>query len=185
MATLVSTVKLILAATHQNALDLTTPVDSLSKTYSFATTSGTGNNKADLIFHDNRTIATGASEKIDMFDLAIDGGAAQTDALGLAYAAVALRLLAIRITSTALAGEDLKIGGEGTVEAWQSLFHVSGTLSDTAGAVVKSGGLFLVYAPLAAGYPIADSGNDLLKIANAGASSISYDIVIVAATVAS
>lgn len=191
-ATLTASIKGTITHTHSNPLDLSTPVDSLSLILTNAFTSGTGVNKANLVWSDLRSIATASSEVIDLFDLAIDAGSAQTDGLGLAFANLALKGLCIQIVDSAgaqittpTAGESLKIGGEGSTAAFQTLFHVSGTLSDTAGMVIAPGGALMLFAPSAIGYVVADTTNHLLKIANAGAATIYYKIWILGATAGS
>lgn len=191
-AALTATAKATIIHSHTNPLDLTTPVDALSKTIANAFTSGTGANKANLVWSDRRSLAAAASETIDLFDLAIDGGAAQLDALGLAFANLALKALCIQIVdssgnaiATPVAGEIMKIGGEGSAAAWQSMFHVSGTLSDTAGMTIAPAGTLLVIAPSALGQPVADTSNHLLKITNSGAAIMYYNIWILGTTAAS
>lgn len=167
--------------TYTNAVDLSTPTD--AKTLSLIDTnltSGTGKDKADRLWHDTRTLTATTSEKIDMYDLAIDGGAAGEDSLGQTVAAAVVKSITIRNKNTT-AGNDLKVFGEGSAAAWNSPMDGS----DTAKVVIGPGGSLTLEAPAAAGYAVADTSNHLLKIDNPGASSITYDIIVVFATAAS
>lgn len=191
-ATLTASIKGTISHTHTSILNASSPVESLSMVLTNSFASGTGVNKANLVWTDLRSIVTASSEYIDLFDLAISGGAAQLDGLGLAFASLSLKGLAIQIVDSAgaqittpTAGESLKVGGEGSAAAFQTMFHVSGTLSDTAGIVIAPGGAMMIFAPSAIGYVIVDTSNHLLKIANAGAATIYYKIWILGATAGS
>lgn len=166
---------------YTNPQDLSTPTDAKAVTYTNTNlTSGTGLNKADRLWHDSRALAATTAEEIDMYDLAVDGGSAGTDTLGQSVAAVVVKYLKIRNTSTT-AGEDLHVGGEASVECWNSVFNGD----DDAELVVGPGGAITLEAPAAAGYTVADSGNDLLRIYNPNAESLTYEIIVVFATSAS
>ena len=51
-----------------NPLDLTTPKDVGNLPFSLVLTNGTGDNQADRIWHDQRTLAHGANETLDFHD---------------------------------------------------------------------------------------------------------------------
>lgn len=191
-STLTASIKGTITHTHTSVLTASSPAETLSMFLTNSFASGTGVNKADLVWTNLRSLATATSETIDLYDLAISGGAAQLDALGLTFASLSLKGLAIQIVDSAglqittpTAGESLKIGGEGSAASFQTMFHVSGTLSDTAGMVIPPGGAIMVFAPSAIGYVLADTTNHLLKIANAGAATIYYKIWILGATAGS
>lgn len=164
--------------TYQNAQDLSTPED--KKTLSLIDTnltSGTGKDKADRLFHDTRSLAAGAYEVIDMYDLAVDGGSAGEDSLGQALANLSAKALTIRNKNTT-ATNDLVIGACTAAGCWGSLFNGNTLANFRCGP----GGAFSVEAPSALGITIADSTNHLLKIANSGSATIAYDIVAAFAT---
>lgn len=189
--TLTASIKGTITHTHSNALDLSTPVDSMSMILTNAFTNGTGANKADMVWSDLRLLAASASEYIDLATLAVDAGTAPKDGLGGTWTALALKGLAIQLCdsagaqiTTTVATESLKVGGEGSTAAFQAMFHVSGTLSDTAGIVIAPGGTLIIIAPSAVGYAVAAGTNALLKIANPGVSDAYYKIWILAASLA-
>lgn len=114
------------------------------------------------------TLADTASVNFDMYDLGtIDIGAGNgEDPLGLNQANT--ELVAMMIESQADSVGSLFIGGEGSAAAWQSMFHVSGSLSDTAGLKLLPGATFCIVAPKQPAYVIVDASNHLLKFAAAG-----------------
>lgn len=159
--------------TLTNPLDQSTPTDTKTLTITAGSfTSGTGLNQVNQLWHDRRTLASSASENIDLYDFG-----PSNDSLGIALTQVKLKVLCIynRILT---AGENLKIGGEGSGASWQSFFQVSGSASDTAGGILGPGGLFLIVNPSLAAYTVADTSNHLLKITNSGSGGIDYDIIV-------
>jgi hypothetical protein len=164
---------------YTNAADLSTPTD--AKSLSWLDTNLTSGyaaiNKADRLWHDTRTLTATTAEEIDVYDLAVDGGAAGTDTLGQTVAAATVKAIIIRNNSV-IAADNLTIGGEASTAAWNSPFGGS----DSASVTLGPGGKITMEAPSIAGYAVADTTNHLLKIDNATANSIIYDIVIVFAT---
>lgn len=170
---------------YTNAQDLSTPTDAKAVTYTDTNLTGSststgGKDIGDRLWHDSRTLAATTSEEIDMYDLAVDGGSAGEDTLGQAVTSAVVKYLKIRNKSTTV-GDDLHVGGEASVECWNSVFNSD----DDALIVVGPGGSITLEAPAAAGYAVADSGNDLLKINNPGSNSVTYEIIVVFATSAS
>lgn len=136
---------------------------------------GTGANQHDRFWGDqSRSLASGATEDIDLYDLGtIDIGAgAGKDALGQSIALAELTGLLVRNLSTS-AG-NLKVGGKGTTAAWNSLFDSD----DDAKIVLPPGGFFLVFVPADPAYAVADSSNHLLKIEASGG-DCQYDLQLV------
>lgn len=163
---------------YDKALDLTTIDDTLSSLAITAAslTTGPGLNQGNQLWHDRRTLASAATETIDLYDFAIDAGSAQNDSLGNALAMVRIKVLLIYNRSTT-AGENFTLFGEGTTAAWNSLLNGS----DTAKAVLGPGGVFLVTNPSAAGMAVADTTNHLLKVENSGSGSNDFDIIVIGA----
>ena len=56
-----------------NALDLSTPDDTLSISRKMSLTGGTGVGKGDQLWHDTRTLTTGASETLDLSGVLTNG----------------------------------------------------------------------------------------------------------------
>ncbi len=52
--------------TNTNAVDLSTILDNIKKTYNINFTNGTGANKSEAIFHDTRQIAASATDQLDL-----------------------------------------------------------------------------------------------------------------------
>jgi hypothetical protein len=170
--TLNASIALQLIATLKNVQAISTPTDAIPINLSQAIASGTAAGQANKIFRDRRTLASGASERLSMYDF---GGALSS--LGVAFAQS--KVLALLIYNRATVdGDDLVVGGDGTSAAWTSLFNGSGTATQR----VKPGGYLLLIAPDTAGMAVVSPTNHLLKIANAsGANAVAYDIVVIGA----
>lgn len=169
-ATATGSVSASIAGTLTNALtDGTTVPAKIGNdvTQQFAT--GTGANQFNRGWkkHD-WSLADAATVNLDLYDLgALDIGAGPgEDPLGLTQANT--ELVGMMIQSQSDSVGSLMIGGEGSTACWQSLFHVSGTLSDTAGLKLLPGATLLLVAPKSPAYAIADSSNHLLKFAASG-----------------
>jgi hypothetical protein len=132
-------------------------------------TSGTGANAFNRGWKKHEwALADAATVNLDLYDLgSLDIGAGVgEDPLGLTQANT--ELVGMMIDSEITSVGSVMIGGEGSAAAWQSLFHVSGTLNDTAGLKLLPGAVLVLIAPLASAYAIADTSNHLLKFAAAG-----------------
>lgn len=155
-----------LGTTYLNALDLSSPTDVLAVNKQWALTNGVGDEQADAVWHDQRTLATAASESLDLYG-------ALTGPLGVTVNMVKLKILYIENTSTLY---DLKIGGA-AAEEWTSWVGAAGDK-----VVIKPGGAILLVAPKAAGYSLGAAGaNAQLKVENTGAGDCTYKIVVVGA----
>jgi hypothetical protein len=138
-------------------------------------TSGTTSGKADRIWiSKGRTLASGASETIDVYDLgSIDIGAgAGKDALGQSWALAEAVGLIVLSASTSVG--TLAIGGEGSTATWASIFGAS----DTAYTTIGPGGALVLYRPDDPAYAVADATNHLLKMAASGG-AVTYSIAII------
>lgn len=178
------TLSLQMKATIKNAINtdqFPSFLNSLSFTPATALSNGTGANQFDRCWYaEDRVLNSGTSENLDLYDLAsFDIGAgAGKDALGLAMTNAELVGMAI-VNSVDSAG-DLYVGGEGSGASFQSVFHVSGTASDTAGfGPIKPGGFMSFFSPGNPAYVIADSTNHLLKFA-APSGNVTYSCIFFA-----
>lgn len=125
---------------------------------------GTGENQADLIFRDRRTLNASASETLDL------SGSLQTP-LGLAC--VFVEVVAI-IVKAAVANVNNVVMGGASSNAFVGPF---GAANDTI--AVPPGGVAMLTAPKG-GWAVTPTTADLLQVANSGAGSpVTYDIVIV------
>ena len=159
----------------EDPVELSTPTDASAKSWQDTNfTSGFAINQGDRLWKDTRSLAATTSESLDMYDLAVGGGAAGTDAFGLALTNARLKVLIIR-NKIYTVGYDLHIGGDGTAAAFSTPFNSV----DASLIIVGPGGSLTLEAPSAAGYVITDTDNHLLKINNPGAGTIDFDIVLV------
>jgi len=152
------------------ALDMSSAADALSQVIkAFTISDGTGINAANQIWHDERSLNTATSETINVYNPGVN-------ALGDANAMVKVKAVIIH-NKSATAGEKLKLGGEGTANAWSAPFDSS----NTAKVICGPDGTIALVDPSAAGYVAGSSSNNLLKIENVGAGTITYQIFIIGA----
>ncbi len=136
-------------------------------------TDGTTEGKADKAWKiSGRTISSGGSENIDVYDGGtIDVGAgAGRDNLGqaIAFAEIVGFLIVNRDTSAG----NLIVGGEGSAAAWNSPFNASDTA--TVGPIAPGGFLYMATKADPA-FAVADTSNHLLKLAASGG-NVTYDV---------
>ena len=132
--------------------------------------SGTGANAADLIYANERTVATGANDDIDL-------AGALSDAFGATIAAAEIvSVLVINGPASGTANTtDLTIGGGSN----PFLGFLGGT-TPTIGPI-KPGGCFMISAGDAAGVGAVTAATaDILRITNSSGASATYQIAIVA-----
>lgn len=148
-----------------NALDLSSPLDELSKDYSVTLGSGNGANQGNSHFHDTRTLAASATEELDLA-----GGL--TGPFGATVTFTKVKALIIRAASGNV--NDVLIGGA-AVNAWVAPF---GDATDVV--KVKPGGTLVLIAPDANGYAVTAGTGDKLKVANSAAgTSVTYDVIVI------
>lgn len=129
-----------------------------------ALTSGTTDSKADLIFIDQRTIADGANDDLDLA-----GGV--TDAFGAAITFVTVKGIYISSPSTNVAG--LQIGGA----AGAALTTLFGNTSDFI--ILKKNGVFMTNSA-DTGYAVTATTADILRLTHDGTdtSNLVVDVAI-------
>jgi hypothetical protein len=126
-------------------------------------TNGTGANKAQVLFDDQRTLADGANETIDLRDGTL------TDALGVAVTIDILRALYIKNGST---DASLLIGGAAGTQL--------GLFNDVTDVLkLPPGGEFLFIAPDATGVDLTTNADLKLAHDGTGTSTLTYDIIVV------
>ena len=171
----VSNVLLSIDFVYKNAMTDGTVAEhdsSFSITDSLAT--GTSADQSDRLWYSlGRTLASGYSEAIDLYDLgSIDIGAgAGKDILGqtLAFA----EITALAVWNKSVSG-NLKVGGQGDSTAFQSIFD-----NDVdAKLIVKAGGFGILYAPSDPAYAVVDATNHVLKMQASGG-AVTYDIFVI------
>lgn len=145
-----------------------------------ALTTGTGPNQADKIWADAaRTINSGSSEDIDLYDLAAFdiGAGAGKGPMGQAIALA--EVVALLVYVDPVSTGKLWIGGKNTAAAWQSAFHLDGVADDGAGVgPFGPGGGCLLFEPNDPAFLVADTSNHLLKMRATGGNVTYYPIVL-------
>ncbi len=174
MATLTGTVRSSINAVLKKALDLTTPTDVLANVTAWAIATGNGDQKADEMFHDQRTLADGVSE-----DLPLAGSL--SNAFGDTVAFVRIKALKIEIvTGTA----NLLIGGA-VATAWETWVVAAGDKVLIRGGIGTAKGRMEIVAPDGTAYVVGAGATDLLRIEHdsGDATAIVYNIIIIGDTV--
>ena len=145
-------------------MDLSTPEDSLSKTFRDTLATGVILDTADQMWHDTRT-ATGAVDDIDLA-----GGV--TDGLGEVLTFVKIKCIAIFNNATT-AAFNLAVGAA-------AANPLGGWVSDAASdeIIIGPGGCFLLWNPSLAGYACGAGASDVLRV-DPGANEVTYDIIVI------
>lgn len=153
---------------YADTLDLSTVSDNANLEYEFDFADGTGNNQADKVFHDERTVA--ASDEDDL-DLA--GGLSQTIfGSSVTYTFAKIKAILIRNMNTT-SGDDINLDSSVT-NSILTLFSSSATSK----IPIPANGVLLMTNPIG-GWAVTASTADILRIANGGSNSVTYRIVIV------
>ena len=153
----------ILSFDYTSSLDLGDVKDNQRLSYPEAWTDGDAADKAEIVFHDQRTL-TATSEDLDLYGNL-------TDAFGNTLSFAKVKAIFIKNKNTG-AGENLIVGGA-------AANGVSTLFSDTTDKlIIGPDGMLLLTNPSAAGYAITGGTADLLKL-DAGANTVVFDIVIV------
>jgi len=161
-ASLTSRVELLVRGTLTNTLDLVESTAPLASQRIQDFTNGVGANQANVIWSDQRTLTTGASEDLDL----IGGGL--TDAFGVAVAPAKLR--AVVITSASANTTNLTLFGDAA----------SVLLLNTAATTVtlQPGGMYVYTAPATAGVTVTATTADIIQVVNAAGASATYNIIL-------
>jgi hypothetical protein len=154
-------------ATLTAALDLATGTVPLAYRKRLTLATGTGADQADLIFHDQRTIAASSSEDLDLAGvLASAFGATLTfvELKGLVIAAATGNTNNVRVTRPASNGVPL-------------------FLAASDGIDVPPGGVFAWLNPGDGDVTVTAGTGDLITVANSSSgSTVTYDVVIIGAS---
>lgn len=160
--TLTSRVSLAVQANFAKSGALSTPQDVLTKSIIQNFTNGTGSGQADQIFRDQRTLADGATENLDLAGVL-------TDPFGVTLTFAKVKVIIIQNLSTT---QTLTLGGAATA---QFINWVGGA---TYTVNIPPGGFFAIAAPIA-GFAVTATTGDLLKVLNSAGASCIYNIVII------
>ncbi len=162
--TLTAKILLQILATESSSSDLssTTRVTNVSRTINFA--NGTGENQAEIVWSDSRTIAADDGDILDFgAGLADDRGSVEFTAIKAIY---------IRNTGTVplswLSLADPEDWGSGPLQA-----------SESEGLQIAAGGVMLLTNPSAVGW-IVDNGDEQLQFINhSETTAAAYDIILI------
>lgn len=158
-------VAVTIAAQFANLLDLSTVNDALRLPVTNTLTDGTGVNKAQIVYHDEITLATANATSLDL-----SGGVSH--AFG---AAAFTKIKAILIhNKETVAGHEITVGGGAGCLAAAAIFS-----STTDVIRVGPGGIFLITDPSAAGIPVTNSTADVLTISNGCGANVTYDVIVI------
>ena len=161
-ASLTSRVELLVRGTLTNTLDLVESTAPLASQRIQDFTNGVGANQANVIWSDQRTLTTGASEDLDL----IGGGL--TDAFGVAVAPAKLR--AVVITSASANTTNLTLFGDA------ALVLLLNTAATTV--TLQPGGMYVYTAPATAGVTVTATTADIIQVVNAAGASATYNIIL-------
>lgn len=163
-----STLQLILNSQFSKVQDLSTAKDALNFKRIFQIADGIGANKAESIFHDQRTLVASANEDLDLNGIL-------TDAFGGVIPFTKIKTLIVAAAAANI--NDVLVGGAATNQFINWVSDVTDQL------IVKPNGLFVLHDPTAGGYVVTPATGDLLRITNGGAgTSVVYDIIIIGET---
>jgi len=161
-------ISLSVLTTLLNTLDLNTVTDELRRTYTTQLSHGNAINKAEMVWHDQRTIAASGNEDLDLAGV------------------LASTLNGATLTFTKIKGIIIRAADGNTNNVNVTRPASNGLpflLAAGDGMAVKPGGLFALIDPSAAGYAVTAGTGDLINIANSGAgTSVTYDVIIIGTT---
>jgi hypothetical protein len=150
-------------AVCQAVQNLSNLVDRLSLNRALDLTNGTGANQANVLYHDERTLADGAEETLDLY------GGTLLDGLKNALTMEKLKVLFLKNTST---DASLLIGGATTTPI--DLFVDAADVFKQ-----RAGGVFLTTAPDANGIALTTNKNLKLAHDGTGTSPLVYEIIAI------
>lgn len=139
------------------------PTESLSVQHQDSYSNGTGANQCDKEFHDERTLAAGTPEELDL-------AGALTNGFGETVTFAKIKSIWIEFL-TETAGYTLEVGGA-ALNAFATMF---GDATDKL--VIGAGGHFYNSSPID-GFAVTAATADLLKINNPNAGEITYKIIL-------
>jgi hypothetical protein len=165
-ASLSSRVQVSVSGTLSDVLALVTAQAPLSQKATIDLANGTGAGQADVIWSDQRTLTTGASEDLDF------AGGALTDAFGAAVAPARIKVVYLYAASGNTT--NLTIAGDAN---GVPLFD-----DPTDTVTLKPSGVLLLADPGGTGYVVTADTGDILQVTNGAGASATYDIVIIGAS---
>jgi hypothetical protein len=163
-----------ISADLTKTLDLADGRVPLNKIYQMVLSSGVAVGQADLVFHDQRTLAASANEDLDLI------GTMLQEPFGSNLSMLRVKALVVAAMGTSTTpNQNNVVVGAAAANAWTGLLNSTGTVT------LRPGAVFCAFASQtdAAGYVVTAGTADLLRVANsAGGTSVTYDIVVIGAS---
>ena len=170
--TLTVDIKASLHWLYQDALDLANVTDTARLEYARTINDGVAVDQADKLWHDQRTLASGASDNLDLTSLT---NTVFDSTVTVSFARVKA-LLIVNLATTP--NEDLAVGGAGSgANGWYAPFK-----GDADARVVVAADSTLLWINKKHGWTVIDGVSDVLKITNDGLANVTYKIAIVGAS---
>jgi hypothetical protein len=158
-----TSIQLVLNALQTNSEDLVTAEAPFNFNKVVTLVNGVVANAANVIWSNTSTLATGASEDIDL----TGGGLVDAFANVVAFVKVKALVIAARVANTT----NLTLFGDA------NSLPVLNTAATTM--PLKPGGVFVYVDPTLAGLAVAAGATDIIQVTNAAGDSATYDIFIV------
>lgn len=149
------------------AADLGTTKYEQDQSSRFQWDNGVGANQADVIWSDERTVTTGATDSIDV-------AGALTAMLGGTLAMARVKAIRVRNSNAAGTPNTTNISLTRPATNGVPIFAAAGDAIP-----IHPGGEVLIVAPSAGGYPVTAGTGDLIDIVNAAGASATYRIEII------
>jgi hypothetical protein len=158
-----STITVQVDASMTSSNDLSNTVDRILKSYATALTNGTGDGNANMIWHDQRTLAASATEDLDF-------------AASLTSTLTGATLTFTKIKAIIVKAAAANTNNVNVIEPASSGLVLFLAASD--GIAVRPDGLFMLTAPKA-GVTVTATSGDLLTFTNSGSgTSVTYDVIV-------
>ena len=161
---LTTTVTLKFQTLFTDPADLSTPTDNLVQDYSVTLATGSGADQANVIFHDQRTLADAAVDTLDLY-----ASGSLLDPLGVALTMEQLKVLYLANTSTT---NSLTIGPSATAVAL-----CADKASDII--IIPPEGKFLWTSPASGGLDLTTNKNLVLTHDSTDATALIYNIIAI------
>ena len=157
-----SRLSVILAALLADSLDLSSVRDDLLKQYDITIPTGSTSGLANQLWHDQRTVASGATDSLDLAGVL-------TNAIRQTVTFSAIKLVIIK----AAAANTTVLSVTRPAANGVPIFAAAGDACP-----VGPGGIFVWCSP-AAGVTVTAGTGDLLDIVNAAGASAVYDVIVI------
>jgi len=168
MGDLTSNVKLTIDCEYRKTMDMITAIGDLAKFLVLDLADGTAADQADLLYHDEQSVAGAGNADLDLTGVL-------KDCFGDNFDAAKIKFLAIYNTSTA---QTLTVGAEGS-NPWVGPFG-AGTHTVSIKPATTSNYSWIVLVADPNGYTVTAGTADMLRISNEAGSAAIFGIIIVA-----